>query len=233
MGRLVVVARGLYLARHLFTLYTFWPSLFVFYAPTQYSGKVFRRLAYDLHAMNQFIIIIRSIIIWTIYQIYSRLPALSGGGLYHLWEHWSGCRKWAFVDNSINWKRTHFHLAKKRISFIDQYVPEKEKGVFKILKLKSILTGELKHQIAAKKVSDSEGVVLIMMSICLSLCNVLVFSFFGLVFMFFPYNDQSLSSGGVLGPAPRSRTTGTGKAHRRNSFQVPLIHQFFVSLITY
>ena len=66
-------------------------------------------------------------------------------------------------------------MAKKRISFIDQYVPEKEKGVFKILKLKSILTGELKHQIAAKKVSDSEGVVLIMMSICLSLCNGLVY----------------------------------------------------------
>ena len=127
--------------------------------------------------MNQYIIIIRSIIIrtTTIYQIHSRLPALSGGGLYHLWEYWSGCRKWAFVDNSINWKRTHFHLAKKRISFIDQYVPEKEKGVFKILKLKSILTGELKHQIAAKKVSGSEGVVLIMMSICLSLCNVLVY----------------------------------------------------------
>ena len=85
-----------------------------------YPHPSLRRLAYDLHAMNQYTNIIRSIIIGTttIYQIHSRLPALSGGGLYHLWEHWSGCRKWAFVDNSINWKRTHFRLAKKHTCLI-------------------------------------------------------------------------------------------------------------------
>ena len=160
-----------------------------------YPHPSLRRLAYDLHAMNQYTNIIRSIIIGTttIYQIHSRLPALSGGGLYHLWEHWSGCRKWAFVDNSINWKRTHFRLAKKhtcliansgyrilalssqfrlavRVSSHRDISPFLNKqasiiDIFQILKLKSFLTGELKHQIAAKKVSDSEGVVLIYMCI--------------------------------------------------------------------
>ena len=57
---------------------------------------------------------------------------------------------WSNIYHKDNWRI--------RIVYLVQF-----NDIFKILKLKSILTGELKHQIAAKKVSDSEGVLLIYM----------------------------------------------------------------------